>query len=358
MAVILNQKKSTCPDWDSVPPELLYLITRKLSDLPDFFNFRAVCRSWRSSVPISDLPPQKCPLILEEHDKLFLPDHLRFFSLSTGKVFMLPFPNQLMAQEWMGPTLDGYLHVGQYPRTNKWLFNPLTHHQVLLPSLDDSRLPRHLLQRSGDYVISCGVGFDRPSLALFRLSNKKWNIGKLGRHFTNTCICVNGMFFSYDRLEGKTKIVEIATGDLISVVPSPMEELQEFVWLVESFGDILMVVSLESRTRTTNNHYDFGIYKLKVDFDNANHNPCWVQTESIGDRVLFICGKTGISFQAGQFHGMVGNCIYIKKLLAIDGSIICRYSIEDGGIEKIPCPFNDWHIFVPSLQYLNTSGSE
>ncbi|KAJ1688999.1 hypothetical protein LUZ63_013154 [Rhynchospora breviuscula] len=352
MAVILNHRKSTYPDWVSVPPELLYLITRKLSDLPDFMNFRAVCRSWRSSVPISD-PPQKCPLIIEERDNLFLPDHLRFFSLSTGKVFMLPFPNQIICEAWIGPTLDGYLLVGQYPSNNTWLFNPLTHHQILLPSFDDSRLPRRILQRSGDYVIGCSESFDPSSLALFRLGDKKWNIVGKGCQFTKTCICVNGMFFSYDCLEGKTKIVEIATRDLISVVPSPMEETQEFVWLVESFGDILMVVSLESRT---NNHYDFGIYKLKVDFDNANHNPCWVRTESIGDRVLFICGKTGISFKAGQFHGMVGNCIYIKKLLAIGGSIIFRYSIEDGGIEKISCPFNDWHVFVPTLQYLNASG--
>ncbi|KAJ1688998.1 hypothetical protein LUZ63_013153 [Rhynchospora breviuscula] len=346
MAVIMESIKSPNPDWASLPSDLLYLITTKLSDLLDFIGFRAVCKPWRASAPISNLPPPQFPWILDFN----VSDRLRFFSLSSGKVFTFPVPPQLNGKHLLGPQLVGYLLFGRYHAKDMSLFNPLSRHHVLLPSFVDSWFPNYVLEQAGDYLIASIWRCNSSRLASYRLGDQKWNIGKeRGHQLNRTCLCSNGMLFSYEWWNGGTKIVEIATDELISVVSSPLKKTQAFFSFVESFGDILMVA--------TSNYwaiYDhFFIYKLNVDFDSANQNPYWVQTKSIGDCVLFISGHASFSFKAGQFHGSVSNCIYFQ-----DGSSIYRYSIEDGGRVMIPCPFDNWRVFVPSLQYLNTSSSE
>ncbi|KAJ4807316.1 F-box SKIP23-like protein (DUF295) [Rhynchospora pubera] len=345
MAANMESIESPNPDWASLPSDLLYLITRKLSDLLDFIGFRGVCKPWRASAPISNPPPQQFPWIPDFN----VSDRLRFFSLFSGKVFTFPVPPQLKGKDWFRPQLGGYLLVGQYPDKDMSLFNPLTGHHVLLPSLDDSWFPDCVLEQAGDCMIVANRSLNPSRWAFFRLGDQKWNIRKKLGQLNWTCLCCIGMFFSYNWYTGETKIVEIATDDLILVVPSPLGKTKELVCFVESFGDVLMVATL----RVWPNYDKFFIYKLNVDFDNANHNPCWVQTENIGNCVLFISERTGFSFKAGQFRGSVSNCIYFHG-----GSNIYRYSIEDGGIATIPCPIGTWGFFVPSLQYPNTSSLE
>lgn len=66
--------------------------------------------------------------------------------------------------------------------------------------------------------------------------------------------------------------------------------------------------------------------------------------------MLFIGLFQGFSFNASDFHGFEGDCIYFLKLERDKRSYIYMFSMEDGRIEELSGPWMHactW--FVPSL---------
>ncbi|KAJ4780142.1 F-box protein skip23 [Rhynchospora pubera] len=356
MVVSLKRTKSTSMDWASLPTELLYLINRELCHLPDYVSFRAVCNSWQISAPISNPPPQPFPWILAESTEYGPYDRLCFFSFLSKKSFTIPLPLQLHGKLCGEPAHDGYLHFYQNSGEEMSLFNPLTNHLVDLPPLDDPSFSYRTLHRRGDYAIVWNGLCGYSKLAFCRLRDKKWTSIECPG-YAYCCLCHDGVFFSFDCRTGETRIVDIDTSDLIGVIQSPRPHKEAYVFLIESFGEILWVEMLNFGNGDywsfQLRHIHFRIYKLKVHLDSGKSNRSWVQTDNIGDCVLFIREKCGVSIKASQFHGSVRNCIYFRRVRN-GRSVICRYSIDDGGIEEIPCIFKNWHFFVPTLHYLNS----
>ncbi|KAJ4787057.1 F-box family protein [Rhynchospora pubera] len=345
--------KSTNSGWANLPLDLGYLITRKLSNLPDFVRFRAVCKAWCASAPVSD-PPLGFPWILEENTNLR--GRLRFFCPSTGKVFTLPLPPQLQNM-CCAPSPDGYLIFCERNwllQDKRMLFNPLTNHLVNLPFVE---LPLYYdtepLYRRGDYVVFSGTWCGFKKLAFFRLENKRW-IKVTSFEYTSCCLSHDGLSFSYKYRPWGTRIVDTATNEEIGFIESPKGEEGEFVFLIESFGEILKVVM----TNKTSHHIRFRIYKLAVvHSDDGKLNHSWVQTDCIGDCVLFLSRKSCVSVKASQFYKPLRNCIYYRNVLESGGSAICQYSIKDGETKEIPSIFENWQFFVPNLHHPNSSGS-
>ncbi|KAJ1689000.1 hypothetical protein LUZ63_013155 [Rhynchospora breviuscula] len=348
----MDPRKSTYSGWASLPPDLGYLITRKLLNLSDFVRFRAVCKAWRALVPVSDFP-LGFPWILEESTNLR--GRLRFFCPSTGKVFTLTLPPQLQNM-CCAPSPDGYLIFGERDwllQDKRILFNPLTNHLVNLPFVEfPSYYDTKLLYRRGDYVVFSGTWCGLKKLAFFRLGNKRW-IKECSVENTSCCLSHDGLFFSYKWRPWGTRIVDSATNVEIGFIESPKREEDEFVYLIESFGEILKVVIMNK----TSHHIQFRIYKLAVHSGDGKLNHAWVQTDCIGDCVLFLRGKSCVSVKASQFYKPLSNCIYYRNVLESGGSVICRYSIKDGETKEIPCIFENWQFFVPNLHHPNSSGS-
>jgi F-box domain len=84
--------ESECTD---LPIELIHVVSQKLPELGDYIRFRAVCKKWRLSAPLSDLPPElPCIIKLDEgifgdaprpKEELCYLSRPRYRSLATGK---------------------------------------------------------------------------------------------------------------------------------------------------------------------------------------------------------------------------------------------------------------------------------
>jgi Protein of unknown function (DUF295) len=103
----MEAEKALERDWSSLPPELLNLIAKDLSDISDFVRFRAVCAAWRFSTPASDLPAQ-FPWIYKIYGGLFEP-FLMFYSMLLNKFYMIPAPKSL--DQLLEEPYDGYFHI-------------------------------------------------------------------------------------------------------------------------------------------------------------------------------------------------------------------------------------------------------
>ncbi|KAJ3708542.1 hypothetical protein LUZ61_012247 [Rhynchospora tenuis] len=64
----MEAKEDQLRDWSSLLPEILNLIAKNLSEISDFVRFRAVCKAWRFSTPITDQPLQ-FPWIVYRHEE-------------------------------------------------------------------------------------------------------------------------------------------------------------------------------------------------------------------------------------------------------------------------------------------------
>ncbi|KAJ1700738.1 hypothetical protein LUZ63_000517 [Rhynchospora breviuscula] len=108
----MESNESQERDWSSLPPDLLNLIAKKVGEITNFVRFRAVCTSWCSSTPVSDLPPQ-FPWIFRDH---ITPGDLTvsFYSIPLDKFYNFHAPNssvkEFMSKEFKGPS-EGYIYM-------------------------------------------------------------------------------------------------------------------------------------------------------------------------------------------------------------------------------------------------------
>ena len=151
-----------------------------------------------------------------------------------------------------------------------------------------------------------------------------------------------GRYFSNDWKTGITNVLDIATKKLAYQVAPPEDTyplLKGHTVLVESGGKILR---LFQHNEAEQSHFD--IYCLY--FGDGEGKPCWLKITDIGDEMLFLQYHCGLSFNANNFAGFKGNCIYFLE----DERHLFRYDIGDGTTEMLPCPFDSLQTwFVPSL---------
>jgi hypothetical protein len=125
------------PDWCLLPPDLVHMITEKVTSITDFMRFRAVCTAWRSA---SSPRPRHLPLQLpwlvlsrgpDDGADANLGSSLSLYDLSQSKTHTLDFP-QIQGKRICGSS-HGWLILEK--KRDVWLFNPITRDQITLPSL-------------------------------------------------------------------------------------------------------------------------------------------------------------------------------------------------------------------------------
>ncbi|XP_078154621.1 F-box protein At2g16300-like isoform X2 [Carex rostrata] len=369
-------------DWSDLPPDLLLTISKRLLDIFDFIYFRAVCKKWRTATSISDLPPQ-IPWLLEERSNVKFggSEDLRFYSLFSDKIRNIHCPPSRGKYLW-GPPSHGYLYATNLDIINPThsLLNPLTKDEVMITletfgyrtSLlcmgPDPMGSDHYLAFENGYFPNT-IGFCQP-----RNCNLEWDyvefphpINYLGHG------CFKGMYYMHESGTGNTLVVDIASGDTCFSVPPPPETLNssssDYVYFVESAEKILRVVKQQQQLNllglpVSNTTTSFDIYQLELDdVGDEKHKKeyRWVKTSSIGNQILFLDGRNGISITASETTHIMGNCIYyIQRCFDDIVQLSCdvyKYNIEDGRTEKVPSPFKEGYSwFVPRV--VSKNGSE
>ncbi|KAJ3680081.1 hypothetical protein LUZ60_016359 [Juncus effusus] len=342
-------------DWSSLPPDLLRIISKNLSNISDFIRFRSVCKAWLAASPLSD-PPSQIPWLLEKKD--WRGSALRFYSLSSspsGEVITVQVPSS--AGRWVDGPSHGYL-LSYLPGSLGYrLINPLTDEEIELPNLDLKR-PRVVLTgpdpvQSENYVVALCGNSVHPKVsfsAVFQFRNMKWmEIYELSSW---GCYC-DGKYISMNRVTGNVQIFDVTSQKMVCYEIERPTQMRGFQYLVYSSEGILRV-----------NYYDDKLLPLdqckfeihKLDFGTGNDKPDWTRMKSIRDQMLFLDKSNGFSVSASHFGGFRGNCIYFLKEKENEDSFgcnysLCRYEIESERAEELSCPFvkgGTW--FVPSLR--------
>ncbi|KAJ4776304.1 F-box protein skip23 [Rhynchospora pubera] len=338
-------------DWRELPSELLVLISQKLADLRYFIRFRAVCKSWRASVLVSDQPPQ-IPWLFEcefcegfSLEEAFISEELCFYSLADanpetgiGRILIKE------CYQYYG-TGNGYLLIKD--GSNLSLLNPLTNNTISLPPVPSDCISIDLHSvffSSSDLILAWCMflacdhgnwtcGFCHPD-------KMKWKY--IGNSY-NTC-CWNGMIFTTLEFTW-TKVFDAASGKKLYQVPHAEEEgsIASQSYLVESCGVVLRLALYYTSDAKI---YIFSVYKLS--FEGRDGQPCWVKVNNIGDQILFLDARNGFSVRATA--GFKENSIYY---ISDDWSNKCntlwRYDIAVGTVERVPCPFQGFMWFIPKL---------
>ncbi|KAJ3691385.1 hypothetical protein LUZ61_020549 [Rhynchospora tenuis] len=349
-------------DWSELPAELIHLIAKKLPDLLNFIRFRAVCKTWHSSAPLSD-PPCQLPWLLELfHPESTLERRQRFFSISSGEILTIPFTNRKPELEkWIkGGVCNHYLAFADGNTMS--FFNPLSKDLFSLPPMNS------YLFLGSPCMVWTGTApiRDRSILVLDRIDSlriknicvrsfydphkSKW-VDHFGRF--DSCCYWQGLFFS-TCARGPTKVFDACSKELLYTVLPPDSELTknlydgnehdrylEQSYLVVSSGTILRVSRFYSWCLQRS---IFQVYRLH--YETADGKPCWVQINDIGDQILFFEEMNGFSMTARPSTGFRAGCIYFIDL---DEEKPYMYDILAGTIGRVPCPFKTCTWFLPGL---------
>ncbi|KAJ3706238.1 hypothetical protein LUZ61_009943 [Rhynchospora tenuis] len=328
-------------DWSNLPTDLLQDISKKLHDIFDFVYFRAVCKKWRSATSISDLPPQ-LPWLLEHRLTVRNNETLRFYSIFSDKIRTIHCPPA--RDKYLSGPSHGYLYSS---RTSTYdslkpefsLLNPIT--KDVLP-IECMRYYRPFLVCMGpdpigsyDYMAFMDVSFSQ-TIGFYQLHNRQWNYVQMpSRELNLNHACLKGTYYMNEDGTGDTVVVDIACGSSC-IIPSPKTpDSSDHVYFVESAGKILRIVKQSNQS--------FDIYHLHVEDEIGQSR--WVKINSIGDQILFLDWRGGISITASPSTGLRGNCVYYLGTPGLQ-----KYNIEDGQTENVLCPFlNGSTWFVPNV---------
>ncbi|KAJ3688310.1 hypothetical protein LUZ61_017474 [Rhynchospora tenuis] len=360
-------------DWSDLPSDLIYLITRKLTDIFDFVRFRVVCKRWRSAVQDSDLPPQ-LPWIMDNCGS-FPKGYLRFYSLLTGKTHTIKVPQS--SDKAVTGSAYNYLLIRD--RSKCSLFNPLTKEELSLPKLDcdiwhPSCVPSGPSpdQSSRYIVISSPPIGEFTHLFFCQLGDTEWteigpviiaNRRKMVKQFRNSGFTFyDGRCYASDRETGFTMVIDLVTDTVLHVVPPPAPKsnlVGVFAYLVVSSGEILRVCKYEKNS--SENHRDFYIYRLELGNRDRNAmDPYWVEIDNISNQFLFLYENHGCAFRAEDFPEFLENSIYFFKETSKRNSFeLFRYDTKEATLEGLDVPAEKargWFFprkarswFIPSL---------
>ncbi|KAJ3708540.1 hypothetical protein LUZ61_012245 [Rhynchospora tenuis] len=347
-------KKTIERDWSSLLPEVLNIIAKNLNEISDFVRFRAVCKAWRSSTPITDLPPQFPWILLLVSNKL----NLECYSIPSNKFYTFHAPKSFTL---LCGAAEGYVLTGIYNRSGDSityqlsLLDPLNNHEIPLPDIYfDHYYPRFYPWKNqmGEYVVYCVDGYQNFKLDFWQFGQNNWcelNLDSVSIDGCRNIFYVKNMIFIVERWTGVTKAIDMFTGTLVYVIP-PTEDYstKELQFMVEASGDILRV----TRSPGFISSARFDVYRLDAD---ASCSPCWMKVTSIGDQALFIDNCGALTLRANDFARIKRNSIYFFGFID-NHSTKCevkRMDIETGASEHLPCSIKkpgNW--FTPNLHQI------
>ncbi|KAJ4745319.1 F-box protein SKIP23 [Rhynchospora pubera] len=386
----MKSNESQERDWSSLPPDVLNLIAKKIGEITGFVRFRAVCTSWCSSTPISDLPPQ-FPWIFTCHYSYKYPyvQKVEIYSLTLRKTYTFHPPNSLVRQ-FFGPS-EEYLYMlndscchrnaigsrwfnlkavladistslltgSRFGKTRPYssedisshvtsylsLFNPFNNRLFLLPAHDFGQDPYYIgtwQNQMREYVICyANECCQNPKLISWHPGQDNWCEVNLGSGYANcNHFYLKGMLFSVESGTRNRiiKVTDIGTGTLISVLP-PIEGCSHYIddYLVEVSGDILRDIRICDDEHPNPLMSElFEVYRLD---GNKNGLPCWVKVTSIGDHALFIDFNDALTIKANDAAMIKRNSIYyIRRITILDRTFLYdaqRMDIHTGAVEYL-----------------------
>ncbi|KAJ7981238.1 F-box protein skip23 [Quillaja saponaria] len=361
--------------WSDLPQDLLALITAKhLNSRPDILRVRAVCSSWRSSIPLSTpcfplkvpaptcfVPglrtslsvllietivylieaPNKLPktsksksikkfswLLSVQHSEE--PGKLHFMETLAPSIFENPrtvFPKFLNLLEYRVSEVSRFYDLKLDGRKFKALRRPFMIKKVVVSSNSDNFS-----------VMALGHCL---KLCLWKMGDENWTEIEKG--------CVqsryidiayhNGKFFAIG-ITGQTILLDCSSLHpiTVSVAPPEFRSIHQFYghrsrYLVNSVGNLLLFLNAVE----SDNRAHFNVYK----FDEEKH--IWVSVDSLGDQVLLLDNNCSVSASAQDLigFGIKKNCIYLSffgytKYSAYPGYNAWSIDLEDHSIKLVP----------------------
>ncbi|GLT56989.1 hypothetical protein SLA2020_299980 [Shorea laevis] len=342
--------------WADLPMEMLSSIAKRLDDRQDVLHFRAVCSSWRKTVPLpkkSFLFSMKLPCDTEE-----LSNPYASFILSESKVFRLEIDaaDGSGRRSWLVKVReqgdDGTLCF-----VNPFSMYPLKKFPDSLPKLLDTRNFRisevtkvfsteRIVEQINDkesndteyedvgciYKAEICTNFRRkPYIAMVKKGELWYMKGGTGYWCLldeevefRDIINFNDTFYTID-IYGVVSGYNQGSMGLIEVYPRPSRQICEGErYLVESCGE-LFTVHWEFGECIGKVHYDDdmdcfykeeGVTEIPVKFrvfrgyqNDLGFEERWREIRHLGDRVFFVSHDCSFSFSARDFPGCRGNCI-------------------------------------------------
>ncbi|XP_078154151.1 F-box protein At2g26160-like [Carex rostrata] len=352
-------------NWADLPMELFLLILKNIPDICVFVRSRAVCKPWRFSSSVSDLPPQ-FPWIFG----VSRGTDLQYYSIDSKKLHTIRARGS-SSRRFFKPS-GAYMLTSQIGDYNSFsLLNPLNNKEVHLPVRYDCdpclftinfswsnppifQIDDYMYVSENEISVRCKPSDDNWEIIRPRVHECQYN-----------CHYLMGFLFRVDFQTGVTKILDIINHRELYVIPPPdYEKISKMYfggpYLVESCGEILTIAYNQSYEGT---HYKFYIHRLE--FGNGKGNPCWVKLSTIGDRMLFFENPLGyghaFSLSASDFAGLKGDCIYFINKVSTSSlgqtRVINMYDVENGETKFIDTPFNrknntsiSW--FMPTLNHI------
>ncbi|KAJ4732911.1 F-box protein [Rhynchospora pubera] len=234
-----------------------------------------------------------------------------------------------VASFFTGPS-HGYLYAASHGslHLNCYLLNPIT--KDVLP-FASTRYQRPFLVcmgpdpvKSDDYMAFIDDTFSQ-TMGFYRPRYWEWTYVQMPSLELNLYhACLKGAYYMSEDETGDTVVVDIACGFSFTVPSPKIPASSDHVYFVESAGKILRIDKQLNRS--------FAIYHLHVEGEIGQSR--WVKTNCIGNQILFLDLRNGISITASPSTGLRGNCVYY-----LESPGVLKYNIEDGQTEKVPCPF-------------------
>ncbi|OIS98264.1 PREDICTED: F-box protein SKIP23-like [Nicotiana attenuata] len=332
--------------WSDLPKELVERIGKFLDTHIDVLRFRAVCTTWRSSLPpFKNSPP--LPLKIPFPLLNLNPDTAKpeFYHLIDSTVYLFQPPDgaaptaNSSCKGWLIKvikTADGKLRVLN-PLTDRLIKDlPDNMPKVLnlldfrvsqvcksyhVQSLNNSRLSygdydvgyvrkillltNHAESETNNFSI---MAIDRgDSLYYINLGDEKWTRLKNASCFIVDIIVYKGNFYAVDRY-GETIKFDNSFNE--TNVASRLSYGGRKKRLVESCGQLFLVDTILGVDKNTNAACpDWNIVEIKMyRLDEEQHE--WIEVVTLGDRILFACNDCCFSVSSHDFDDCRGNCIY------------------------------------------------
>ncbi|RLM78599.1 hypothetical protein C2845_PM12G22990 [Panicum miliaceum] len=261
--------------WSQLPPELLHLICRKLSDTGNFIQFHAVCTSWQDGAPYlihlhSSLgfssivgPSSKLDdtsastAIALVYNLAIVEGHVIAIVDLAKTMLYKPFTSEIQALRPAPykPWLDGVFHVVCDGDMGCMVVNTCT-------------ITRHFAY--------CRLGVDAGWNIFDERKDMSHNTYNGGRFFVNT-------------VNKRTLIIDADTRDVETIVPAPSKENFTTTlgdYQVPSHGKILRALQYprDDNQAASASDYYFNVYQLDMPDDKTAR---WRKIETIGNAVLF-----------------------------------------------------------------------
>ncbi|KAJ0969819.1 hypothetical protein J5N97_022696 [Dioscorea zingiberensis] len=365
--------------WSQLLPELLNLISTRLTDIADVARFRAICSQWRLAAP--HLLAQPLPWLIPPFLSLSLPD--RFFSLSSNSILNLTLLPDSPGAQCVGSSRGWLFILGLTPSFS--LLNPFLPAQIRLPSLTtlpfilkfcdsdeveeeyvlmaedgniytetasevrDSTIQKAFLSSDlSDAACLAFILLSGPhTLAFSLLVSDSWTMVKDFGYPPSRISDItfhDGRCFILDSI-GRLRVSDIGHSDppkfsLISTIKIPWGFTTH---LVESSHNLLLV--LQRLIRRSESYSDGLAPPFHVHSIDLSGNPRLLDVEEFSGEVLFLGHNHSFSLSVKDaVHGRFqGNQVFFTAACCVNGSrgdLILRYDHKDHSVHCVL--FNDF----------------